>query len=215
MQTGIQYCTKNYTVTCFSDYKWVFGLIIGFIEPFDTTRDYTSQFTVTHTRCSQSVTVSTSCCLVAAFNGGRSPSSEFPNCPRPQLPASYSNRSQPLNPSGYHTHSPTNYSSIGWSVTLLLDFASTVIPGFSLFEIHDQDDYSPLEMYVFRNGTSYEYSTKDGSVFLRRRYVCCTVVSVRVFRAITASRSLWTLCILCHCTVLSNIYTRYTEVFWQ
>jgi hypothetical protein len=30
----------------------------------------------------------TSRCLVAASNGGRSPSSSFPNCPRPQLPAS-------------------------------------------------------------------------------------------------------------------------------
>jgi hypothetical protein len=31
----------------------------------------------------------TSRCLVAAFNGGRSPSSGFPNCPRLQLPASH------------------------------------------------------------------------------------------------------------------------------
>jgi hypothetical protein len=28
-------------------------------------------------------------CSVAAFNGGRSPSSEFPNCPRLQLPPSH------------------------------------------------------------------------------------------------------------------------------
>jgi hypothetical protein len=28
-------------------------------------------------------------CLVAASNGGRSRSSGFPNCPRPQLPASH------------------------------------------------------------------------------------------------------------------------------
>jgi hypothetical protein len=32
---------------------------------------------------------------------------------------------------------------------------------------------------------------------------------------IRASSSLWTLCILCSCTVLSNIYTRYTEVSCQ
>jgi hypothetical protein len=35
--------------------------------------------------------------------------------------------------------------------------------------------YSPLDMYVFRNGASS--STRDGSIFLCRRYVYCTVVS--------------------------------------
>jgi hypothetical protein len=30
----------------------------------------------------------------------------------------------------------------GWPVKLLLAFASTIIPGFSLLEIHDQDFYS-------------------------------------------------------------------------
>jgi hypothetical protein len=33
--------------------------------------------------------VFTSCCLAAASNDGRSPSSGFPNCPRPQLPTSH------------------------------------------------------------------------------------------------------------------------------
>jgi hypothetical protein len=32
-------------------------------------------------------------------------------------------------------------------------------------------------------------------------------------RAVTAFRSLWTLCTLCHCSVLGNIYTRHTEIF--
>jgi hypothetical protein len=42
-------------------------------------------------------------------------------------------------------------------------------------EIHDQDFYSFLDMY---NGAS---STANGrSLFLCRRYVCCTVVSARV-----------------------------------
>jgi hypothetical protein len=69
--------------------------------------------------------------------------------------------------------------SVGRSVKLLLTFASTVVPGFTLFEIHDQDFYSLLDMYiyVFRNEVSY--STKEGSVFLCRRYVCCTVVYPR------------------------------------
>jgi hypothetical protein len=34
-------------------------------------------------------------------------------------------------------------------------------------------------------------------------------------RAVTGSRSLWTLSIFCHCTILSNIYTRHTEVSCQ
>jgi hypothetical protein len=38
--------------------------------------------------------VFTSRCSVAASNGRRSPSSGFPNCPWPQLPASHSNSSQ-------------------------------------------------------------------------------------------------------------------------
>jgi hypothetical protein len=65
------------------------------------------------------------------------------------------------------------------SIELLLASANTDFPGFNLLEIHDQDFYSPLDMYVFRNGASS--STKEGSVFLYRRYVCCTVVSVRVY----------------------------------
>jgi hypothetical protein len=73
-----------------------FRLVIGFIELFDTARDYTLQFTVTHISVhSQSLYCR---CLVAAFNGGRSPSSGFPNCPRPQLPASKSKSTQQLKP---------------------------------------------------------------------------------------------------------------------
>jgi hypothetical protein len=62
---------------------------------------------------------------------------------------------------------------------LLLTFASTVIPGFSLLDIHDQDLYSLLDTYVFWNGASS--SAKEGSVFLCRRCVSCTVVSARVY----------------------------------
>jgi hypothetical protein len=43
--------------------------------------------------------------LVTASNSGRSPSSGFPNCLRPQLPASHSNSSQILNGSGPLTNS--------------------------------------------------------------------------------------------------------------
>jgi hypothetical protein len=64
-----------------------------------------------------------------------------------------------------------------WSVKLLLAFTSTVIAGFSLLKIHDQDLYL-LDMYVFRNGASS--SMKEGSVFLCRFYICCTIVSAWV-----------------------------------
>jgi hypothetical protein len=57
----------------------------------------TSEITIGHTRSSQSVTVFTSRYLVAISNGGRSPSSDFPRSPRPQLPASHTNSSQELN----------------------------------------------------------------------------------------------------------------------
>jgi hypothetical protein len=68
----------------------------------------------------------------------------------------------------------------GRSVKLVLAFASIVISGFNLLEIHDQHFYFLLDMHVFRFGTPS--STKEGSVFLCRRYVCCTVVSARVYR---------------------------------
>jgi hypothetical protein len=86
-----------------------FGLVIRFIELLQlvtTSKDYaitvlhTSQITIGHTRSSQSVTVCSSCSLVATFNGAPTPSSEFRNCPPPQLPASHSNSSQRLNPRG-------------------------------------------------------------------------------------------------------------------
>jgi hypothetical protein len=48
------------------------------------------------------------CGLVAAFNGGRSPSSGFVNYPQPQLPASHSDCSQQLNRSTSLTNSPTD-----------------------------------------------------------------------------------------------------------
>jgi hypothetical protein len=51
------------------------------------------------------------------------------------------------------------------SVKLLLVFPSTVIPGFSLLEIHEQDFYSLLDVYVFRNGSFS--STKEGLVSFR------------------------------------------------
>jgi hypothetical protein len=97
----------------------------------------------------------------------------------------------------------------GPSDKLLLGFASTVISGFTLLEIHDQDFYSLLDTYVFGNGASS--STKEGGG-VRSFYVGATFVAPQFqheyIRTVTASRSLWALCILCHCTILRNIYTR-------
>jgi hypothetical protein len=61
----------------------------------------------------------------------------------------------------------------------MLAFASTVIPGFSLLKIRGQDFYSLLYVHVFHNGVSS--LTREGSFFLCRRYVCCTVVSAPVY----------------------------------
>jgi hypothetical protein len=55
----------------------------------------------THTSVHSHVFISR--CLVAASNGGRSPSSGFPNYTRPQLSASHSNSSQRLNLSSFLT----------------------------------------------------------------------------------------------------------------
>jgi hypothetical protein len=42
----------------------------------------------------------------------------------------------------------------GRSVKLLLAFASTIISGLNLLEIHDQDLYSLLDMFMFINEAS-------------------------------------------------------------
>jgi hypothetical protein len=83
------------------------------IKGYSLTVLHTSQITRGHTstRSAQSGTVFNRCCLVVASNVGPFPSSGLPNCPWPQLPASHSNISQQLNPSGYLTHSPTNHST--------------------------------------------------------------------------------------------------------
>jgi hypothetical protein len=61
---------------------------------------------LTHTCTHQCLQSRLHCrCLVAASNNGRSPSSGFPNCPRPHLPASNNNSSQGLIRSSPLTHS--------------------------------------------------------------------------------------------------------------
>jgi hypothetical protein len=98
-----------------------------------------------------------------------------------------------------------NGSLVTWIVVRLTALTQL---GFSLLGIHEQDFYSLPDMYEFRNGASS--STKEGSVFLCRRYVCCTAVSARVYPRCHGVQV--TVGSVCHCTTLSSIYTRYTEV---
>jgi hypothetical protein len=85
-------CNRN---LCNAEITTVIGGIILNVNPlkhsgyYSYTYHYTLQFIVTHTSIYSHVF--TSRCLVTAPNGGRSPSSGFPNCPRPQLQASNSN----------------------------------------------------------------------------------------------------------------------------
>jgi hypothetical protein len=99
------------------------------------------------------------------------------------------------------------------SVKLLLGFVSTVIPGFNLLEIHNQDTHSLLDVNVFQNRPSC--STEEGSALLCRCHVFAPYIQHGYIRAVTASRSLWSLVILCQGPLLSDIYTWYTEVSAQ
>jgi hypothetical protein len=92
-----------------------FGLVIGFIGLFDKTRDCILLFTDTHARARAHIYTHTYPqsrlhyrCLVAVFNGGRSPSFGLPICSLPQLPASHSNSSQRLSLSSSLIHSLTH-----------------------------------------------------------------------------------------------------------
>jgi hypothetical protein len=110
-----------------------------------------------------------------------------------------------------HLRAPNQTNCKSQSFKFLLAFASTVIPRFSVLEIHDQDIlFSTL--YVFQQRISY--STREGSIFLCRRYVCCTVVSGRVYTPCqgvqVTTDSLHPLSLHYH-----NSYTRHTEVSCQ
>jgi hypothetical protein len=96
--------------------------VITFIEllqPVTSSKYYaitvlhTSQNTVRHSRSHHLVTVFTSRCLVAAFNNGRSPSSEIRNSPPPQLPASHKNSLEQMQTSGYLINSNTYLVLLG------------------------------------------------------------------------------------------------------
>jgi hypothetical protein len=131
-----------------------------FIAHFGTARDYTLQVAITYTF--ESTVTSLLPLIGSGFQWLTFPFFWVQNCSRPQLPASNSN------------------SSHGRSVKLQLAFASTIIPVFSRIENHDQDFYSHLHVYMCQNGEVS--STKVGLIFLCRRYICCTIVSARVYK---------------------------------
>jgi hypothetical protein len=73
-------------------------LVIGFIRNVTTNNCYRTLSYTSKRHCNYSThkafSVFTIRCLVAVSNSGSSSSSGFPNCPRPQLPASYFSQPQ-------------------------------------------------------------------------------------------------------------------------
>jgi hypothetical protein len=69
-------------------------------------------------------------------------------------------------------------SNFSRSVNQLLAFASTVIPGFSLLYILDQDLCSLLDMYMFRNRAS----SLTRSLYVGATFVAVVVVLSMQFR---------------------------------
>jgi hypothetical protein len=78
------------------EYRRGLGSVIGFIWLLHPYQQIIATVWLTHSKdhcnysphTSKMFSVFTSYCLVSTSNGGRSPSSWFPNSPRPQLPAS-------------------------------------------------------------------------------------------------------------------------------
>jgi hypothetical protein len=109
----------------------IFGLVIGFIELLQlitTTVLLFTHFTI-HYMCTKfSHYIFTECCLVAACNSRRSPSSGFPNCPWPQLPASHSISSQLLNRSSPPTNSLSHQPTLFTNSLLVLCITSQHAP---------------------------------------------------------------------------------------
>jgi hypothetical protein len=64
-------------------------------------------------------------------------------------------------------------------VKLLLAFVSTVIPGFSLLDVHGQEFNSPYTCPCLQMGPPFR--RQKGSVFLCVSYDCCTAVSARAY----------------------------------
>jgi hypothetical protein len=63
---------------------------------------------------------------------------------------------------------------------------------------------------MFRSGASS--SAKEGSVFLYRRYACCSVVSALVHLCCQGVQVTMDACIRLHCPTLNNIHARYQRL---
>jgi hypothetical protein len=137
-----------------------FGLVTGFIEHLQivTTRNcsaiansHSTIHYITHWVFSVCC-IFTGCCLVIAANAVASSASVF-------TPSLASDCLMTCSQADSH-RTPTSSSSdwlnsqVSQSVKLLLAFTSAVISGFSLLEVHDQDFYSLLDMYMFQKELS-------------------------------------------------------------
>jgi hypothetical protein len=69
-------------------------------------------------------------------------------------------------------------------------------------------------MYVFEIWRLLFDERRDRSLYVGAAFVA-QWFQHEYIRAVMASRSLWSLFILCCCNILSNMYTRYTEVICQ
>jgi hypothetical protein len=115
-------------------------------------------------------------------------------------------------PPTWRARSPYLYHPDDSAVKLLLAFAIS-IPSFSLPEIQDKVLFSSRHVYVSRWGLITDkvgHQPFYGDAMFAAQYC-----QQEYINAVFVSRSLWTLCILCHWTMLSNIYTRYTVSSWR
>jgi hypothetical protein len=95
---------------------------------------------------------------------------------------------------------------------LLLAFASTIILGFSLLEIHDQDIDSLLDTYMFRNGAFCLTRRGVWSFYVGAAFVA-PQFQHEYIRAVTAFRSIWRYMksALCIILLLSNETTSHVH----
>jgi hypothetical protein len=114
-----------------------------------------------HTISPQPVTVVTFHSLVAACNGRCYPSSRFPNCPRPQLPASQ----QQLLTTEPQQQSQSQVQSQSY---LMTDGQSASLSWYQATSKHLRPIFLSLPLKLSADIAVYEY----GASFLMRRWAC-------------------------------------------
>jgi hypothetical protein len=146
--------------------------MVGFIVLFDRALDYILQFVSTHPLLS---TVRLQCCcLIAAFNGGRSPCSGFPDCPQPQLPASHSSSSR-LNPSGYLNNSLHSINPLKTKCVLHNIYKHSVRTS---QETRYVSTTNPNLLMLFREQSLFTVRTiRNTQIHYVRRMRCCGVLN--------------------------------------